>query len=192
MKKQFSFILLFYFFMTPCLNAELVSFAHEGYVSDNGYQSITKKANSSKIGKYRIYIEYTLLARWKTEFLLGDPVLYADYIYSIDKISIHVDDISSVYYTMGIDTMDYLLTEKESSFFKSLVRIPSAKVRVIFHPEYDSVKEEILIDGGVGAKHYGGKENIYIDTYDRYTKNFQIKAFWSVPQKMLLKKIKTN
>jgi len=178
--------ILILIFFSSLIRADLVSFVHEGYTSYTGSELVTKKATSKRVGKYKIFSKYTLLARWKTEFLMGEPVLYADYIYSIDKISIHVDDISSVYNTMGIDSSDYSLSRKESNFFRSLVRIPSAKVRVIFHPEYDSAKEEMLIDGGVGAKHYGGKEFIYIDAYNRHGDKFQEKtkkAYWKIDSK---------
>jgi Mg-chelatase subunit ChlD len=164
-------IILILIISSSLVSSDMVPFENEGYTSTYAAQNLTHKSYNKTIGKYNIYVSYDILARWKTEFLLGELVLYADYIYKIKEVSIYVSDTSSPYALMGASTsvklkMVPFIHRDEANFLKSLVRISGLKIKVKF--DADDGDLEFSIDGGVAAKNYDGDKPIYISNVSMY------------------------
>ena len=166
-------IILILIISSSLFGSDMVPFENEGYTSTYAAQNLTHKSYNKTIGKYNIYVAYDILARWKTEFLLGDLVLYADYIYKIKELSIYVSDTSSPYALMGASTstnsnlkMLAFIDTEEKKFLKSLVRISGLKIKIKF--DADAGDLDFSIDGGVGAKNYDRGKFIYMSNTGAY------------------------
>ncbi len=171
---MYKIVFLLVFMISSILSADLVPFTNDGYVSTYAAQNLSPKSHNKKIGRYDIYISYDILAKWTSNFLMGDPVFYADYVYKIKKVTIYVSDTSSKYALMGASTttssvkhVTPFISEKESNFLKSLVRISGLKIRVKFSP-INASDVEFIIDGGVGSKNQVNDKYIYMDSSDNY------------------------
>ena len=126
---MFKIVILAFVIFIGTIKADLVSFNSEGYVSTYAAQNLKPKSSYSKIGKYHLYVSYNILAKWKTGFLMQDPLTYADFIYQITNVSIYVSDTSSRYSLLGASTTQpnskqiFFNGNKNGNFLKSLVRI---------------------------------------------------------------------
>jgi len=164
-------ILVFVVCITYIKAIDYVPFSHEGYTSTYGSKNLYRKSTSKKVDKYNIFISYEILARWKSSFLIGDPVLYADFIYKITDVTIYVDSLPSPYNLMGastgfernLETISFIKKEK-SKILKNLVRISGLKIKITFNPKDNSLSGTFIVDGGVGAKNYDG-DSYFLSTW---------------------------
>ena len=186
---MFKIVFLLVSIFSSIISADLVPFSSDGYVATYAAQNLSPKSYNKKIGKYNIYISYDILAKWTSSFLMGDPVFYADYVYKIKEVSIYVSDTSSKYALMGASTttssakyVTAFISEKESTFLKSLVRISGLKIKVKFSPQNAS-DVEFILDGGVGAKNQVNDKYIYMDASSNYFHENAKKMYDSIDSK---------